>query len=59
MKSKAWYDTGISAGEEDRLITLVTCTGNGYSHRFVVQAVVTEEIETASDGVSEALEEKP
>ena len=59
MKSRAWYDTGISAGEEDRLITLVTCTGNGYSHRFVVQAVVTEEIETAPDGVSEDLQENP
>lgn len=45
IKSKAWYDTGIFAGAEDRLITLVTCTGNGYSHRFVVQAAVTEEIE--------------
>lgn len=44
IKSKAWYDTGVLAREEDRLITLVTCTGNGYSHRFVVQAVVTEEI---------------
>lgn len=53
MKSRAWYDTGISAGEEDRLITLVTCTGNGYSHRFVVQAVVTEEIETASASAAE------
>lgn len=56
IKSKAWYDTGISAGAEDRLITLVTCTGNGYSHRFVVQAAVTEEIEL-SDG--EPALEKP
>lgn len=55
MKSRAWYDTGITADETDRLITLVTCTGNGYSHRFVVQAVVMEEtaLETGSNAAAQ------
>ena len=44
MRSRAYYDTGTEAGADDHLVTLVTCTGNGYTHRWVVQAKVTEEI---------------
>lgn len=30
-------ETGIIPGEEDRILTLSTCTGNGYDKRLVVQ----------------------
>lgn len=36
-------DTGLSPAADDRILTLVTCTGNGYSARWIVQAVLTEE----------------
>ena len=36
-------DTGIVPTEEDRIITLSTCTGFGYSSRWVVQAVLRQE----------------
>ena len=32
-------DTGVKPGTEDKVVTLSTCTGNGYSTRWVVQAV--------------------
>lgn len=35
-------DTGIVPTGTDRILTLVTCTGNGHSARWVVQAVLTE-----------------
>lgn len=35
--------TGISPTAEDSVLTLVTCTGNGYSARWIVQAVLVEE----------------
>lgn len=35
-------DTGIVPTYEDRVLTLSTCTGNGYSTRWVVQAVLAE-----------------
>lgn len=38
--AKSVIDTGIVPTCEDRVITLVTCTGNGYSARWVVQAVL-------------------
>ena len=34
----AWYDTGIKPPVTDRILTLSTCSGGGYTHRFVVQA---------------------
>lgn len=34
----AWYDTGIKPLVTDRILTLSTCSGGGYTHRFVVQA---------------------
>ena len=34
----AWYDTGIVPPVTDRILTLSTCSGGGYSHRYVVQA---------------------
>lgn len=48
-------DTGIVPTRDDRTITLVTCTGNGYSSRWVVQAVlgVGEETETREETVPE------
>lgn len=34
-------ETDVVPTVEDRVITLSTCTGNGYDHRWVVQAVLT------------------
>lgn len=59
MKARACYDTGTEAGAEDHLVTLVTCTGNGYTHRWVVQAKVTQEIETAEAGTDDSGSENP
>lgn len=35
--------TGITPSSDDRILTLVTCTGTGYSARWVVQAVLVPE----------------
>ena len=35
-------DTGIVPTEDDRILTLSTCTGRGYEARWVVQAVLAE-----------------
>ena len=35
--------TGLTPGEEDRILTLSTCTGSGYSSRWVVHGVLAEE----------------
>ena len=35
-------ETGIVPAADDRLLTLSTCTGNGYATRWVVQAVLAE-----------------
>ena len=35
-------DTGIVPAADDQIITLSTCTGNGYATRWVVQAVLAE-----------------
>lgn len=56
MKEKAYYDTGVEMGTEDRIITLVTCTGNGYSQRWIVQAKIAEEIMLGSDGEEAGLD---
>ncbi len=37
------WDTGISPTTEDRVLTLVTCTGMGYHSRWILQAVLVEE----------------
>lgn len=41
--TKSWIDTDIVPTTEDRILTLVTCTGDGYSARWVVQAVLQTE----------------
>ena len=35
-------DTGIVPAADDHILTLSTCTGNGYANRWVVQAVLAE-----------------
>ena len=35
-------DTGIRPSADSRILTLSTCTGAGYSTRWVVQAVLAE-----------------
>ena len=37
-RSRQLYDTGISVKYGDELLTLSTCSGAGYSHRWVLQA---------------------
>lgn len=39
-------DTGVVPEETDQFLTLSTCTGNGYSRRWVVHAVFREEYQT-------------
>lgn len=39
-------DTGIIPTKQDHILTLVTCTGRGYATRWVVQAVLREELLT-------------
>ena len=36
------YDTGIKPTIEDRIVTLSTCSGQGYTTRWVVQGVLNE-----------------
>ena len=43
-------ETGVVPTVEDRVLTLSTCTGNGYDTRWVVQAVL-------NDGVPSWIEE--
>ncbi|MGN0707781.1 MAG: class B sortase [Faecalibacterium sp.] len=38
-----WIDTGLVPSTQDRVLTLVTCTGQGYASRWVVQAVLQTE----------------
>lgn len=38
-------DTGVVPEVGDHILTLSTCTGNGYSKRWVVQGVLREELE--------------
>lgn len=35
---KSVVESGVQPGEKDRILTLSTCTGGSYSHRWVVQA---------------------
>ena len=35
-------DTGIVPAPEDRIVTLSTCTGSGYSRRWIVQGVLAQ-----------------
>ena len=37
-RDSAWYDTGIVPELTDRILTLSTCSGANYAHRYVVQA---------------------
>lgn len=37
-------DTGLAPSADSRIITLSTCTGRGHATRWVVQAVLTEEL---------------
>lgn len=38
--TKTWINTGLRPTTEDRILTLVTCTGDGYDSRWIVQAVL-------------------
>lgn len=38
------YDTGTVPSSDDRVLTLITCTGNGYEARWAVQAVLEGQI---------------
>lgn len=37
-KAASLYDTGVSVGADDKIITLSTCTSRGDDYRFIVQA---------------------
>lgn len=41
--TKTWINTGLCPTTEDRILTLVTCTGDGYDSRWIVQAVLQTE----------------
>lgn len=41
-KDYSYYDTGIEPAIEDRIVTLSTCSGQGYATRWVVQGVLNE-----------------
>lgn len=41
--TKTWINTGVRPTTEDRILTLVTCTGDGYDSRWIVQAVLQTE----------------
>lgn len=41
IKGKSWYDSGVEAKENDRLIMLSTCMGKS-NERFIIQARVVE-----------------
>lgn len=47
-------DTGVAPEAVDRIITLSTCTGDGYSRRWVVHAVLHQEAEEGSGEGPEA-----
>ncbi|MCI8995592.1 MAG: class B sortase [Lachnospiraceae bacterium] len=38
IQGRSLYDTGVSVGIEDQVLTLSTCTKSGKEHRFVVHA---------------------
>lgn len=40
MKKLSLYDTGVTPGPKDRILTLSTCVEDGRDIRFVVQAVI-------------------
>ena len=40
--SRSVIQTGITPTADDRIVTLSTCTGNGYDTRWVVQGVLTQ-----------------
>ena len=42
-------DTGIIPAAGDSILTLSTCTGSGYDTRWVVQAVLREDMDLASE----------
>ncbi len=41
--ARSVIDTGVTPEAGDKILTLSTCTGNGYSKRWVVQAVLQED----------------
>lgn len=43
MKERSLYDTGVCVSENDRVLTLSTCTYDYYGSRFVVHAKLTDE----------------
>lgn len=40
--SKSYYDTGVSVNENDKIVTLSTCTNNDKDERYVIQAKLIE-----------------
>lgn len=50
-------DTGIIPQAGDRILTLSTCTGDGYSERWVVQGVLREEDREPETGPAAGMED--
>ena len=49
-KDYSAYDTGIQPGVEDLVVTLSTCSGQGYSNRWVVQGMLNTEASYLPNG---------
>ena len=47
-KSQSVIDTGVEVGTFDRILTLSTCPARGYDTRWIVQAVLRDEIPIAA-----------
>lgn len=47
LVSASVIDTGLHPEKEDKILTLSTCTGDGYTNRFTVHAVCVDEQTTA------------
>ncbi len=45
MISGYMYDTGITPDRDDRIVTLTTCTSTGDHYRFVLHAVLVDQVE--------------
>ncbi|MCD8232366.1 MAG: class B sortase [Clostridiales bacterium] len=45
MISGSMYDTGITPDRDDRIVTLTTCTSTGDHYRFVLHAVLVDQVE--------------
>lgn len=45
VKGRSIYETGITPGQDQKTVTLMTCTSGGDHYRFLVHGVLTEVIE--------------